>query len=87
MPSAPRLVNISTEPQVQMRARVVWDRRQGFGHFASAAVKAAIGSVTNEVCAVDHVRARRSNKRVDIVGIGGERAIEKAARLRHIVGG
>ena len=26
-------------------------------------------------------------ERVDIVGIGGERAIEKAARLRHVVGG
>ena len=32
------------------------------------------------------VRARRSNERVDIVGIGGERAIEKAARSRQIVG-
>ena len=38
-------------------------------------------------CAFDYVRARRSNERVDIVGIGGERAIEKAARPRQIVRG
>ena len=46
-----------------------------------------MGSVTKRICALDHVRARRSNERVDIVGIGGERAIEKAARLRDIVRG
>ena len=46
-----------------------------------------MGSVTKEICALDRVRARRSNERVDIAGIGGERAIEKAARLRHIVRG
>ena len=56
-------------------------------NFASAAAKAAMGSATNETCARDRVRARRSNERVDIVGIGGKRAIEKAARLRHIVRG
>ena len=39
------------------------------------------------MCALEHVRARRSDERVDIVGIGRERAIEKAARLRDIVGG
>ena len=38
-------------------------------------------------CALDRVRARRSNERVDIVGIGDERAIEKVARLRDIVRG
>ena len=56
-------------------------------NFASAAAKAAVGSVTKKMYAVDHVRARRSNERVDIVGIDGERAIEKAARLRDIVRG
>ena len=34
-----------------------------------------------------HVHARRSNERVDIAGIGGERAIEKAARSRNMVRG
>ena len=55
--------------------------------FASAAAKAAMGSVTKEFTPFDRVRARRSNERVDIVGIGGERAIEKAARLRDVVRG
>ena len=40
-------------------------------NFASAAAKAAMGSVTKRNRALDHVRARRSNERVDIVGIGG----------------
>ena len=56
-------------------------------NFASAAAKDATGSVTKRIYALDRLRARRSNERVDIVGIGGERAIEKAARLRHIVRG
>ena len=56
-------------------------------NFASAAAKAAVGSVTKDIRALEHVRARRSNERVDIVGIGGERALEKAARLRNIVRG
>ena len=42
---------------------------------------------SQRMCALARVRARRSNERVDIVGIGGERAIEKAARLRNIVRG
>ena len=46
-----------------------------------------MGSVTKKFAPSTHVRARRSNERVDIVGIGGERAIEKAARLRDIVRG
>ena len=37
--------------------------------------------------AVDHVRARRSDERIDIARIGGERAIEEAARLRNTVRG
>ena len=86
MPSAARLVRISTNP------KHIWPRAwsgtddKALVNFASAAAKAAMGSVTKK-CALDHVRARRSNERVDIVGIGGERAIEKAARLRNIVRG
>ena len=56
-------------------------------NFASAAAKAATGSVDKDKCALERVRARRSNERVDIVGVGGMRAIEKAARPREIVGG
>ena len=46
-----------------------------------------MGSVTKRSAPSYDVRARRSDERVDIVGIGGERAIEKAARLRDIVRG
>ena len=40
-----------------------------------------------DICAVRYVRPRRSNKRLDIAGVGGERAIEKAARSPNIVRG
>jgi hypothetical protein len=39
------------------------------------------------IYALDRLRARQSNERVDVVGIGGERAVEKAARLCKIVRG
>ena len=84
---AARLVNISTSPNN------IWPRAwsgtddKALVNFASAAAKAAVGSVTKEIAPVDASARRRSNERVDIVGIGGERAIEKAARLRHIVRG
>ena len=87
MPSAARLVNISTNPNN------IWPRAwsgtddKALVNFASAAAKAASGIGHKELRALDRVRARRSNERVDIVGIGGERAIEKAARLRHIFRG
>ena len=56
-------------------------------NFASAAAKAAAGSVTKNNAPASASAARRSDERVDIVGIGDERAIEKAARLRNIVRG
>ena len=87
MPSAARLVNISTNPNnICPRAWSGTDDK-ALVNFASAAAKAATGSVTKEFAPSRRVRARRSNERVDIVGIGGQRAIEKAARLRHIVRG
>ena len=46
--------------------------------FASAAAKAA------GKCPLDYIRARRLNKSVDVVGVGGERPVEKAVRLRDI---
>ena len=46
-----------------------------------------MGSVTKEIAPSTTSARRRSDERVDIVGIGGERAIEKAARLRNIVRG
>ena len=73
--------------QVQMCARMVRDRRQGFGQLRFGRREGRHGIGHKRKCARAHIRARRSDERVDIVGIGGERAIEKAARLRHIVRG
>ncbi len=69
--------------QVQMAARMVRDRRQGFGQLRFGRREGRHGIGHKGICALDRVRARRSNERVDIVGIGGERAIEKASRLRQ----
>ena len=74
-------------PQQPMAARVVWNRRQGFDQLCFGRREGRHGIGHKEICALAHVRARRSNERVDIVGIRGERAIEKAARLRKVVGG
>ena len=63
--------------QVQMRARVVWDRRQGFGQFRFGGGESRPRFCQEQGRAVDRVRAPRSNKRLDIIGIGDERAIEK----------
>jgi hypothetical protein len=74
-------------PQQSMGARAVWNRRQGFAQLCFGRREGRHGIGHKEICALAHVPARQSNERVDIVGIGGERAIEKAARLRNIVGG
>ena len=87
MPSAARLVNMSTSPRYIWRARMVRDRRQGFGQLRFGRSEGRHGIGHKGQCALGRVRARRSDERVDIVGIGGERAIEKAARLRDIVRG
>ena len=73
--------------QQHMAARMVWDRRQRFVQFHFGRREGRHGIGHKRMCALAHVRACRSNKRLDIVGIGGERAIEKAARLRHILRG
>ena len=73
--------------QVQMAERMVRDRGQGFGQLRFGRREGRHGTGDKEICALDRVRARRSNERVDIAGIGGERAIEKALRLRQVVAG
>src|ERR1700722_9717419 len=70
-----------------MAARMVWDRGQDFGQLRFGRGEGRAGIGHKEKYARTYVSGRRSNERVDIVGIGGERAIEKAARLRHIVRG
>ena len=70
-----------------MAARMVWDRGQGFGQLRFGRREGRRGIGHKQTDARDHVRARRSDERVDVVGVGGERAIEKASRLRHVVRG
>jgi hypothetical protein len=71
--------------QLQMRSRVVQGRGQSLGQLRFGCREGRHGIGRKEIYARQRVRSRRSNERLDIVGIGGERAIEKAARLRHIV--
>src|ERR1700722_19057759 len=75
------------ESQPQVATRMVWDRRQGFCQlcFGRRERRFAIGHKI--VCALERVRRRRTNQRLDIAGISGERAIEKVANLRDIVWG
>ena len=66
---------------------MVRDRGQGFGQlrFGRGKGRRAIGH--KEMYAFGYVRARRSNERLDIARIDGERTIAEAARLRDIVRG
>ena len=70
--------------QKHMASRMVRNQRQGFGQFHFGRYESPAGSVTKEICALDLIRARRSNQRVDIVGVGQQRAIEKTARLLQL---
>ena len=73
--------------QPHMAKRVVWDRGQGFGQLRFGGGEGRHRIRHTEQVRPQAVRTRRSDERVDIVGIGGERAIEEAARSRHVVGG
>ena len=66
---------------------MVRDRRQGFGQlrFGRSEDRHRIGH--KDLRRRDQVGTRRSDERVDIARIGGQRAVEKAARFRHIVRG
>ena len=68
-----------------MAACMVWDQGQGSGQLRLGCEegRCPIGHI--QKYARKRVHARRSNKRIDVVGVGGQRAIEKASRLRQIV--
>src|SRR5271165_4618860 len=70
-----------------MCARMIWNRGQGFGQLRVGRFERRPGTACKQKCGVDHVRTRRSNERVNISGIGGERTIKKASRLRNVVRG
>ena len=73
--------------QIHMGARMVRDQCQGLGQFRLRPGEGRRGIGHNEIRAFDHVRARQFDERVDISGIGNERAIEKTMRSRDIVRG
>ena len=66
---------------------MVRDHGQGFGQFRFGRREGRNRIGHEDSCALDHVRARRSDERIGIVGIGGERAIEKTVRLGKTVRG
>jgi hypothetical protein len=55
-------------------------------NFASAATKAAAGSFTNRFEAATKSARADPTSASTLSGVGGERAVEKAFRLRHAVG-
>src|SRR6476660_2087728 len=73
--------------QEQMAARMVRYRGQGFGQLRFGRSEDRRGIGNKGICALEGVHACRSNKRLDIVGIGGEGEVEKAACLRNVVRG
>ena len=59
-----------------MANRVVRDRRQGFGQLCFGRTKRRHGIGRKGIYALDRLGACQSNPRVDVVGIGEERAFE-----------
>ena len=59
------------KPQQHMAKRMVRDRRQGFGQLRFRCGEGRHGIGHKGKSALVQVRARRSDERVDIVGIGG----------------
>jgi hypothetical protein len=60
--------------QHRVRTRMVSDQRQRFGQFRPGRRHSDGHVFDEEMRALDHVCARRSGERVDIVGVSGERA-------------
>jgi hypothetical protein len=66
---------------------MVRDRGQGCGQLRFGRREGRHGVGRKRICALDRIRTRRLNDRVDVAGIGGERAVEKALRLCDIIKG
>ncbi len=71
--------------QHHMAPRMVRDQGQDSGRLRFSREEGRRGIGYKHTRARGHVHPRRSNERVYIAGIDGERAIEKAPRLRKIV--
>jgi hypothetical protein len=86
MPSAARLVHRSTSPSH------IWPRGwsgtddRALINFASAAARAAAGSVPKRLMP-STASARRSHKHIDVTGVGDKRPIETPVCLRHVLRG
>ena len=80
-------MNISTTPKNIWPCAWSGTEDNALVNFASAAAKAAVGSVTKEFAASNASTRRRTNQARRYCGVGGKRTIEKAARLRNIVRG
>src|SRR5271165_4831263 len=63
--------------------RMLWRQRQGFGQLRVRLRQDRGGIGYEEKRGRVPIGARRVNQRVDIVGVGGESPIEKAARLSY----
>src|SRR4029077_11256331 len=70
-----------------MARRMVRDRGQGFGQLCFGRREGRHGIGHKGICALSRVRERRSNERLHIVGIDGERAIEETVCLGKLVEG
>ena len=70
--------------QVHMGTRMIRDRKQGFGQLRFGRGERCNGIAHKQICSADNVCGRRSNERLRIAGINGQREIEKAARSHNI---
>ena len=70
-----------------MALRMVGDRGEGYGQFRFGRRQGRHRIGHKQKSGRARLRARRLDERVDIVGIGQQRAVEKAARLGDIVRG
>src|ERR1700677_163859 len=75
------------ESQPHVAAWMVRDQRQGLDQFRFGRREGRGGIGPEQIYAFGRVRARRSDQRFDVAGIGYERAIEAFMRLRHILRG
>jgi hypothetical protein len=72
------------EPQVKMRARMVWDHGQCFDQFRFGGCKLPRGIGDKDISAGGHVCPRWPNERFNVVGVDGQGLVEKIACLRNI---
>src|ERR1700722_4138992 len=68
-----------------MNLRMVRDQGQGLVELGFGSFERRHGVGHKVKLALAHVHAPRSIERVDVIGVGGQRAFEKASSLRYSV--